>query len=56
MLALTLMEPQGLSGKEINMEDPVEEIYARVNDLLALNPMSELRRIFDIVFNKLTIR
>ena len=47
------MEPQGLSGKEINMEDPVEMMYAKVNDLLALNPMSELRRIFDIVFNNL---
>lgn len=35
------------------MEDPVEMMYARVNDLLALNPVSELQRIFDIVFNNL---
>jgi hypothetical protein len=47
------MEPLGSSGKEMSMEDPVEVMYARVNDLLALNPVSELQRIFNTVFNNL---
>jgi hypothetical protein len=47
------MEPQGLGGKEMSMEDPVEVMYARVNDFLNQISASELQRIFNTVFNNL---